>query len=108
MVSLDDPLMRIFAKDNIRVLLGRLGMNDGTPIENSMVAKTVENLATTLAPGVFAGADDEEYVEGLGGWDPETGQWIPDMGALEEEDMQGISFLPGTEPSGLSNRPQGL
>ncbi|MDD4010554.1 MAG: preprotein translocase subunit SecA [Sphaerochaetaceae bacterium] len=43
MVSLDDPLMRIFAKDNIRVLLGRLGMNDGTPIENSMVAKTVEN-----------------------------------------------------------------
>ena len=72
------------------------------------VAKTVENLATTLAPGVFAGADDEDFVEGLGGWDPETGQWIPDMGALEEEDMQGISYLPGSEPSGLSTRPLGM
>lgn len=72
------------------------------------VAKTVENLATTLAPGVFAGADDEDFVEGLGGWDPQTGEWIPDMGALEEEDMQGISYLPGSEPSGLSTRPLGM
>ncbi len=42
-VSFDDPLLRLFAKDNIRALVGKLGMNDGEPLEHSMVSRVIES-----------------------------------------------------------------
>lgn len=42
-VSFDDSLLRLFAKDNIRSLLGRLGMNSGDSIDHPMVNKAIES-----------------------------------------------------------------
>lgn len=42
-VSFDDDLMRLFAKDNIKAMLGRIGMSDGEPIEHSLVSRVIEN-----------------------------------------------------------------
>ncbi|MFA7190235.1 MAG: preprotein translocase subunit SecA [Sphaerochaetaceae bacterium] len=42
-VSFEDNLMRLFAKENIQGMLGRLGMNDGEPIEHSLVSRVIEN-----------------------------------------------------------------
>ena len=42
-VSFDDTLLRLFAKDNIKAMIGRLGMNNGEPIEHSMVSKVIES-----------------------------------------------------------------
>ena len=41
-VSLDDSLMRLFASDNIRGILGRIGMQDGMPIEHRMLSNALE------------------------------------------------------------------
>ena len=41
-LSLEDDLMRIFGSDRVQGLLGRLGMEDGEPIEHSMVSKAIE------------------------------------------------------------------
>ncbi|MFA7370457.1 MAG: preprotein translocase subunit SecA [Sphaerochaetaceae bacterium] len=40
-ISLDDPLMRLFAKDSVRNLLGRIGMG-GDPLEHSLVSRAIE------------------------------------------------------------------
>ena len=42
-LSLDDDLMRVFAKDWVKNVLGRLGMTDGQEIESRMVTRGVEN-----------------------------------------------------------------
>ncbi|MBA4374394.1 MAG: preprotein translocase subunit SecA [Thermodesulfovibrio sp.] len=42
-LSLEDDLMRIFGSDRISGLMGRLGMDEDIPIENSMVSKAIEN-----------------------------------------------------------------
>jgi preprotein translocase subunit SecA len=42
-LSLEDDLMRIFGSDRISGLMGRLGMEEDMPIENSMVSKAIEN-----------------------------------------------------------------
>lgn len=42
-VSFDDTILRLFAKDNIKALVGRLGMNTGEPIEHAMVSKVIES-----------------------------------------------------------------
>jgi preprotein translocase subunit SecA len=42
-LSLDDTLMRLFANDSIRGMMGRLGMADGEPIEHPWINKSVEN-----------------------------------------------------------------
>jgi preprotein translocase subunit SecA len=42
-LSLEDDLMRIFAGDRIQALMGRLGMEDGIPIEHKLVTRAVEN-----------------------------------------------------------------
>ena len=42
-VSFDDTLMRLFAKDSIKGMLGKLGMNTGEPIEHSLVSRVIEN-----------------------------------------------------------------
>jgi preprotein translocase subunit SecA len=41
-VSLEDPLMRLFASENLRGILGRIGMQDGEPIEHKMLSNAIE------------------------------------------------------------------
>lgn len=41
-VSFDDNLLRLFAKDSIRSLVGRLGMNNGEPIEHGLISRVIE------------------------------------------------------------------
>ena len=41
-VSFDDTLLRLFAKDNLKAMVGRLGMNSGEPLEHSMVSRVIE------------------------------------------------------------------
>jgi|694.fasta_scaffold01806_29 preprotein translocase subunit SecA len=40
-LSLEDDLMRIFAGDWVRNMMGKLGMGDGEPIESSFVSKRI-------------------------------------------------------------------
>ncbi|MBI5184098.1 MAG: preprotein translocase subunit SecA [Nitrospinae bacterium] len=42
-LSLEDDLLRIFGSDRISGIMGRLGMNDGQPIEHKMITKAIEN-----------------------------------------------------------------
>ena len=41
-VSFDDTLLRLFAKDSLKAMIGRLGMNSGEPLEHSMVSRVIE------------------------------------------------------------------
>ncbi len=41
-LSLEDDLMRIFGGDRVKNLMGRLGMEDGEPIEHGMVSRAIE------------------------------------------------------------------
>jgi len=47
-LSLEDDLMRRFASDRISSLMGRLGIDDDTPIEHSMISKAIENAQTKV------------------------------------------------------------
>jgi preprotein translocase subunit SecA len=42
-LSLEDDLMRIFARDWVSGLLQRLGMEEGVPIESGMISKRIES-----------------------------------------------------------------
>ncbi|AHH03113.1 Protein translocase subunit secA [Borrelia nietonii YOR] len=42
-VSLEDDLMRLFAGDNLRALMGKLGMATGEPIVHSLLTKSLVN-----------------------------------------------------------------
>ena len=42
-LSLEDPLMRIFASDRVAALMQRLGMKDGESIEHPWVTRAIEN-----------------------------------------------------------------
>jgi preprotein translocase subunit SecA len=41
-LSLEDDLMRIFGSDRIKGLMGKLGMEEGEPIEHGMVSRAIE------------------------------------------------------------------
>jgi preprotein translocase subunit SecA len=41
-LSLDDPLLRIFAGDRVRAIMDRLKMPEGEPIEAGMVTRSIE------------------------------------------------------------------
>ena len=41
-LSLEDDLLRIFGSDRIKGLMGRLGMEDGEPIEHRLVSNAIE------------------------------------------------------------------
>ncbi|MFA6844214.1 MAG: preprotein translocase subunit SecA [Sphaerochaetaceae bacterium] len=41
-ISLDDTLMRLFANDNLKTMLGKIGMQDGEPIEHKMLSNALE------------------------------------------------------------------
>ncbi len=47
-ISLDDTLMRLFANDNLKTMLGKIGMSDGEPIEHSMLNKAIEKAQTRV------------------------------------------------------------
>src|SRR5690606_16127340 len=42
-ISLEDELMRIFGSDRVKALMGRMGMNDETPLEHGMLTRAIEN-----------------------------------------------------------------
>lgn len=42
-LSMDDELMRRFGSDNMKAMMGRLGMDDSQPIQSKMVSKAVES-----------------------------------------------------------------
>lgn len=41
-VSLDDSLMRLFASDSVKNIVGKLGLKDGEPLENKMLTNAIE------------------------------------------------------------------
>jgi preprotein translocase subunit SecA len=47
-LSLEDDLMRIFGSDRIQGLMGRLGMEEGEPIEHNMVSRAIERAQTQV------------------------------------------------------------
>ncbi|MEY2664273.1 MAG: hypothetical protein RIT04_81, partial [Candidatus Parcubacteria bacterium] len=47
-VSLDDSLMRIFAGDTIKSLMGRLGVAEDEPIENRIITRSLETAQTKI------------------------------------------------------------
>ncbi|MGH7932633.1 MAG: preprotein translocase subunit SecA, partial [Candidatus Binataceae bacterium] len=42
-LSLEDDLLRIFGADRLKGLMGRIGMDDGIPIEHRWISKAIEN-----------------------------------------------------------------
>jgi preprotein translocase subunit SecA len=42
-VSLDDQLMRLFANDNVRNMMGKMGMSGGEPLAHTWLTKALEN-----------------------------------------------------------------
>ena len=53
-LSLDDPLMEIFAGDWVKHILGKLGMQDDECIESNMVSRRIRGAQDTLAKAVPA------------------------------------------------------
>lgn len=47
-VSLEDSLMRIFASDTIKKMMGRFGIPEDQPIENYIITKSLENAQTKI------------------------------------------------------------
>lgn len=47
-VSLEDSLMRIFAPDSIKGLMGRFGIPEDEPIQNSLVSRALESAQTKI------------------------------------------------------------
>ncbi len=47
-VSLEDSLMRIFASDTVKNLMGKLGVKDDEAIENRMITRTLEGAQTKI------------------------------------------------------------
>lgn len=47
-VSLEDSLMRIFAGDRVKNMMGRFGIPEDEPIQNRMVSKALENAQTKI------------------------------------------------------------
>ncbi|MBU4536509.1 preprotein translocase subunit SecA [Patescibacteria group bacterium] len=47
-VSMEDSLMRVFASDSIKSMMGRLGISEDQPIENRMITKSLESAQTKI------------------------------------------------------------
>ncbi|MBN2050852.1 MAG: preprotein translocase subunit SecA [Spirochaetales bacterium] len=47
-LSLDDDLMRLFARDNIKNLMGRIGMSGGEPLFHPWINKAIERAQTRV------------------------------------------------------------
>ncbi len=53
-ISLDDSLMRLFARDGMKEMLGRLGLNTGEPIHHKMLDSAIENAQKKVEERNFA------------------------------------------------------
>lgn len=47
-VSLDDTLMRVFASDTIKGMMGRFGIPEDQPIENKLITRSLETAQTKI------------------------------------------------------------
>jgi preprotein translocase subunit SecA len=47
-VSLEDDLMRLFGGERLKGMMGRLGMEEGVPIEHPWVSKSIERAQTSV------------------------------------------------------------
>ncbi len=47
-VSLEDNLMRVFASDTIKKMMGRFGIPEDEPIENSLISRSLESAQTRI------------------------------------------------------------
>ncbi len=47
-VSLEDSLMRVFATDMVKKMMGRFGIPEDEPIENSMITRSLETAQTRI------------------------------------------------------------
>ena len=47
-VSLEDTLMRVFASDTIKKMMGRFGIPEDEPIENGLITKSLESAQTKI------------------------------------------------------------
>lgn len=47
-VSLEDTLMRVFASDMIKKMMGRFGIQEDQPIENRMITRSLESAQTKI------------------------------------------------------------
>jgi len=47
-VSLEDPLMRVFASDAVKSMMGRFGIPEDEPIENRFITKALETAQTKI------------------------------------------------------------
>ncbi len=47
-VSLEDSLLRIFAPDSLKTMMGRFGIAEDEPIENAMVSRALESAQTKI------------------------------------------------------------
>lgn len=54
-VSLEDSLMRVFASDTIKSLMGRFGIPEDQPIENGMITRALESAQTKIEGFHFDG-----------------------------------------------------
>jgi len=61
-LSLDDPLLRIFAGDRLRAVMERLKMPDGEPIEAGMVTRSIESAQRKVEGQVSDGNSGEPLI----------------------------------------------
>ena len=47
-LSMDDDLLRIFGGERISGIMGRLGLQDGEPIEHNLISRAIENAQTKV------------------------------------------------------------
>jgi preprotein translocase subunit SecA len=47
-VSMEDSLMRIFANDTVKNMMGRLGISEDEPIQNRIITKSLENAQSKI------------------------------------------------------------
>lgn len=52
-VSLEDSLMRVFASDAIKGMMGRFGIAEDQPIENKLISRSLENAQTKIEGHYF-------------------------------------------------------
>lgn len=61
-VSLEDKLMRVFASDMVKTMMGRLGIPEDEPIQSGMVTKSLESAQTKIEGVNF---DSRKHVLGF-------------------------------------------
>lgn len=61
-VSLEDKIMRIFASDAVKNLMGRLGIPEDEPIQNKMITRSLESAQTKIEGVNF---DSRKHVLGF-------------------------------------------